>query len=111
MKTIVAILLLVGILGCSKTEMTDTTAYQIIGQTYSGYSFTSSVDGHKVYVGYHFTSDTKATRMLLDENTRIINQVEYSYTGSYPNFKVGSFDGVFISKDILQIESLLMNKW
>ncbi|MCL6101018.1 MAG: hypothetical protein M1292_00785 [Bacteroidetes bacterium] len=96
---------------CSKTTLDDTTSYQIIGQTYSGYSFTSTFDGHKMYVGYRFTSDTKSTRLLLDENTRIITQTEVTYSGKYPNFKIGGFDGAFISNDVLQIEGILMKKW
>jgi len=112
MKYIFALVCITFLLtGCSKTETVDVITPRIIGQTYSGYSFTSTIDNHKMYVGYKFTSDTKALRLLLDENTRIVTQVEYSYTGAYPNFKVGTFDGVFVTSEILQIEGISMGKW
>lgn len=104
-------------IGCKKTDVVVASVPDIVGQTFSAYVLTSSLDGSKVYAGYRFTSTSSALELVLDENARVITQKVVSYSGVYPSFKIegsnaagGFWDAVFLSSSVLQVKSLLMKK-
>ena len=108
-KTLYTLCLFI-LLGCTtKTEMFDLSSSQLIGSTYSGYSFTSG--GIKVFDGYRFTSVSKAQNLVLDENMKIIASYEISYSGHYPNFTIGGFPAICQGDSLLVIRSIKMKRW
>jgi hypothetical protein len=116
---ILSLVVLLLLCSCQKETVPESpSAPVLVGQTFSGYSFTSSLDGHKVYDGYRFVSSTRVVELLLDENTKVLSQTEVGYSGVYPNFKIegkntanGFWDATFLSPDVMQVRSIMMKKW
>lgn len=109
MKPLFFLILTILPLSCEKE---DSPVFTLTGKTFSGYSFTSVVDAHKIYVGYRFTSEKDVTYLLLEENASIISQEQYTYTLDYPNVLLSNGGSlVFLDENRLQAGSVIMTIW
>lgn len=116
MKNVFLVLLFViAFAGCEKEDpvVVDNS---IVGLFYSGYSFTSTFSGSKMYDGYEFVTGDSCYDLLLEEDARVVSRVKRAYSLDYPMIKIydknaaaGYWVGTF-KGDILEIKSLILKK-
>jgi len=93
---------------CSKTDTLPKVA-PVIGYSYAGLAF--QINGRSVFQGVRFTSDKEVVQMLMDSVHRVSVSIISEWDGGFPNCVIAGEKSVFISKDELHFDGVVMKKY